>query len=165
MVGCAEVGQGVGLVVANGIQLNTGLYECFVSPLQLDQLRAAGWSPDCGPKEDDHRGLARPVTMKVDRRVVVVASDDVRERGANIGPGRELSLRITSWPVAGLHRPGKAVDVQPELSGARVRRGFDFDLHGQTVLTLPDVVNVGGLLGESCRVWDSDQQRLGGVDE
>jgi len=84
-----EGGEGLLLVIRQGVERDPGLLERVSVLLQLDQLRAARRSPDRRPVHDHGGGSAGPVPVDVDDPAVLVARDDGRERLPDIDPGRE----------------------------------------------------------------------------
>jgi hypothetical protein len=113
-VGAGVVGEGIDLVVAEREEGNACVDEVVCVLLQLDQLRAAGWSPHGRSVEDEHRCPIPVVRSDVDHLSGVGGGDDIGERRAHGRSGRELSDRILPRSVPGLGRAESAQLVFPQ---------------------------------------------------
>ena len=58
-----------------------------------------------------------------------MTSHDVRELGADLGSGWKRPFGISPRSASRPDWPGKPIDVQPQLTGARGSRGLELDMH------------------------------------
>ena len=128
-VGGAEVGQGVGFVVADRIESDLFGVQCLIAVLQLDQLRATRRSPHRRTIEH-HRGrLAGPIPVHIDDLPIGGLRHYVREPLAHLRTRRELAPRVSPRAGPRFEPSGEAVGIYPQLIWSGVGGGLELDVH------------------------------------
>jgi hypothetical protein len=109
----AEISERVRLVITQRVDGNVLCIKFFHVPLQLDQLRTTGWSPDGRAVEDEQGGPARPMRMKIQKDFVSGFALHIGHRLADHWTGGEFAFRVGPRSNTGLKRADKTITVTP----------------------------------------------------